>query len=93
MKRSVSPTLEILRRDQVDHVCCRECGSIVAEVGKSWKPSAQLRELPLQEIAGRAYRGAPDVRLRLFSCAGCGALLDSEIALAGEPFLEDVVDA
>lgn len=91
MKRSVSPTLEI--SPHTGSICCRECGWAIAEAGKSWKPFAQLRDLPLQEAAGSAYRGAPDVRLRLFSCSNCGALLDSEIALAGEPFLEDVVDA
>jgi acetone carboxylase gamma subunit len=93
MNRSVSPTLEILRRESAEHICCRECGSAIAEAGISWKPFARLLELPLHEAAGGAYRGAPDVRLRLFSCAGCGALLDSEIALPGEPFLEDVLDA
>jgi acetone carboxylase gamma subunit len=29
--------------------------------------------------------------IRRFSCPSCGALLDSETALPGEPFLEDVV--
>lgn len=91
MSRSVSPTLEIRLVGQAERVCCRECGEAIAEVGKSWKPSARLRELPLHEAAGGAYRGARDVLLRLFSCGGCGALLDSEIALPGEPFLEDIV--
>ena len=33
------------------------------------------------------------VRLRRFVCPGCGALLDTETALAGDPFLDDVVEA
>ena len=31
--------------------------------------------------------------LRQFGCPGCGALLDSEMALPGEPFLDDIVRA
>lgn len=93
MSRSVSPTLKIVPLDGVARICCRECGWAVAEAGKSWKPSARLLELPMREAGGDAYQGARDVLLRLFSCGGCGALLDSEIALSGDPFLEDVVHA
>jgi hypothetical protein len=92
MSGSVSPTLEIGNRDGARGICCRGCGQVMSKIGEPWKPLAQLQELPLQEAAGSAYRGSPDVRLRLFSCVGCGALLDSEIALAGEPFLEDIVN-
>ena len=34
---------------------------------------------------------APEVLLRRFYCPGCGALLDSETTLPGDPFLNDVV--
>ena len=42
---------------------------------------------------GKAYSAGAAVRLRQFCCPGCGALLDSETALAGDPFLDDVVEA
>jgi acetone carboxylase gamma subunit len=29
--------------------------------------------------------------LRRFSCPDCGALLDTEIALADDPFLDDIL--
>jgi acetone carboxylase gamma subunit len=42
---------------------------------------------------GKAYTGEPASMLRQFGCPGCGALLDSEMALPGEPFLDDIVRA
>jgi acetone carboxylase gamma subunit len=44
-------------------------------------------------VGGKAYTGASEAILRHFGCPGCGALLDSEMALPGEPFLDDIVRA
>jgi hypothetical protein len=45
----------------------------------------------MRGVAGAAYSVSDKVLLRRFSCGGCGALLDTEMALPGEPFLDDVV--
>jgi acetone carboxylase gamma subunit len=72
-------------------VCCRGCGREVALSGTPWKPGAALDETPMRGAAGAAYGGGERVLLRRFCCPGCGALLDCEIALDGDPFLNDVI--
>ncbi len=44
-----------------------------------------------QDRAIRVYTTIDDLLLREFMCPGCGALLDSEVALPGDPFLKDRV--
>jgi len=94
MSRIISPTLEIRATGDGDRICCRGCGAPLAPAGRSWKPAAKLDEAPMRGMAGAAYAGGSDkVLLRRFSCGGCGALLDTEMALPGEPFLDDIVRA
>ena len=45
----------------------------------------------MQGAAGTAYTNAGRVLLRRFFCPGCGALLDTESDLPGDPFLNEVV--
>ena len=45
----------------------------------------------LEETKRYVYTTNNTFLLREFVCPGCGALLDSEIALPGDPFLEDIV--
>lgn len=94
MNRVISPTLEIRATGEGERICCRGCGAPLAPAGQPWKPAAQLDQSPMRGLAGAAYSGGSDkVLLRRFSCGGCGALLDTEMALPGEPFLNDVVYA
>jgi hypothetical protein len=94
MSRVISPTLEIRATGEGERICCRACGAPLVAAGRPWKPAAKLQEAPMRGQAGTAYGGGSDkVLLRRFSCGGCGALLDSETALPGEPFLEDIVRA
>lgn len=72
-------------------VCCRGCGQELAPSGTPWKPGAALHETPMRGAGGAAYGGGEQVLLRRFCCPGCGALLDCEIALHGDPFLDDVI--
>lgn len=93
MNRSISPTLEIRRRANGDRICCRNCGYDLAPEGRPWKQAAAFKELSTDEtsLEGAADRAATVVRL--FVCRGCAALLDSETALPGDPFLDDVVES
>jgi acetone carboxylase gamma subunit len=50
-----------------------------------------VRELPTDETIGEESEPGAETILRLFMCPSCLAVLDSETALPGEPFLEDVV--
>jgi acetone carboxylase gamma subunit len=93
MSRPISITLEIRAGDKGDAIACRACGHAIAPAGTPWKRHAAVREISMNGAGGRAYTGAPESLLRQFSCPGCGALLDSEMALPGEPFLDDLVRA
>jgi acetone carboxylase gamma subunit len=93
MSRRVSPTLDIRATAQGDRVCCSKCGAALVPAGRPWKPAAALDESPMKGAAGAAYSVSDKVLLRRFTCKGCGTLLDTEMALPGEPFLNDVVNA
>lgn len=93
MSRRVSPTLEIRATAQGDRVCCSKCGAALVPAGQPWKTAAALDEQPMRGAGGVAYSVSDKVLLRRFTCKGCGTLLDTEMALPGEPFLDDVVYA
>lgn len=69
-------------------VCCAGCGSKLGLASDNWKKGAALVERPVNEMPG-PYQTARDLLLRQFSCPNCGVLLDTELALPGEPWLED----
>lgn len=71
-------------------IACAACGHELARAGTSWKQSASVRERPVSELPGAGLGVDPTVVLREFACPGCGALLDTETALPGDPFLEDL---
>jgi acetone carboxylase gamma subunit len=93
MSRLVSISLEIRRGEKGDVIGCRACGHAIAPAGAPWKRHAAVREMSMTGAGGKAYTGEPASMLRQFGCPGCGALLDSEMALPGEPFLDDMVRA
>ena len=72
-------------------IACMSCGHALGPSGQPWKEAARLSETPLQGVAGEPYSNAANVLLRQFYCPGCAALLDSESALEGDPYLNDVV--
>ncbi len=88
MSRRLSATLEI----EAGRIRCRKCARALGPSGKPWKQQAALVESPMRGVAGVPYSGGGEnVLLRRFSCPGCGALLDTETALPGDPFLDDVI--
>lgn len=93
MNRPVSANLEIRATKDGERIACRACGHGLAPAGTPWKGKAALSEISMNGAGGKAYSGAPEALLRRFSCPGCGTLLDSEMALEGEPFLDDIVRA
>ncbi len=88
MTRLLSQTLAVEDRDTGAAVCCRGCGHALGPVNRPWKPAAVLRARPLREV-GAVFTADPALLLREFVCPGCGALLDSEIALPDDPYLDD----
>ena len=88
MSTRISASLVV---DDNGEIACMECGHALGPAGAPWKKAARLSETPLQGSGVEPYSNAANVLLRQFFCPGCAALLDSESALAGDPFLNDVV--
>lgn len=86
----LSATLNIQKIDGRQFVCCESCDHSLVPAGQAWKPSALLRERPVNELGG-VHLANPDVRIREFSCPSCGHLLDTETAMNGDPFLNDII--
>ncbi len=72
-------------------VRCAGCEHRLGGAGEPWKPGAHVEEGPMRGAAGESYAAGEQVLLRRFFCPGCGALLDTETALPGDPFLNDIV--
>jgi len=71
-------------------ITCAKCGQAVGPAGEPWKHRVALNERPIKEL-GTTYKLQETVVLREFACPGCQALLDTEIALKDDPFLDDVL--
>lgn len=89
MSQRISATLVLNGNGKV---ACAACSEALVPKGTAWKPAARLEEKPMQGVAGAPYTTGKDVLLRQFYCPACGALLDTESALPGDPFLNDVVE-
>jgi len=71
---------------------CIECEGFLCEENEKWKEKVKLNERSLSKVAGESYSGTnKKLMLHQFYCPECGHLLDSEIALKGEPFLNDCI--
>jgi acetone carboxylase gamma subunit len=86
----MSSTLELRGSGGARKVCCAHCGHALGPAGAPWKPHAALKEQPIGAL-GPTFRLEDRVRLREFSCPGCLRLLDTELALEGDPFLDDIL--
>ena len=72
-------------------IACMACGHALGPAGEPWKEAARLDEQSMQGAGGAPSAMPSRVLLRRFFCPGCGVLLDTESALAGDPFLTDIV--
>ena len=70
---------------------CQACKTELGEQAENWKNQANLEESAPAEL-GAPYTTGKKLLLRQFSCPGCGVLLDSELALPGDPFLLDRIN-
>ena len=88
MSKRISPTLEV---NGAGEIACGKCGQGLGPTGAPWKQAARLKEQAMRGTGGAPYSAGEQVLLRSFFCPGCGALLDSETALPGDPLHDDVV--
>jgi acetone carboxylase gamma subunit len=89
MKKRVSECLFI----EGGRICCAGCAQALAPAGRSWKEKATLSTVPVSTLPGAGSNVDPRILLRQFCCPRCGKLLDTELALPEDPFLEDVIVA
>lgn len=88
-RRRMSPTLSI----ESGHVVCAGCNHSLVREGSGWKHAAVLSEVVAASMPGAPSAMHPTLLLRRFSCPNCGELLDTETAMAEDPFLDDVLEA
>ncbi|MFT7461639.1 MAG: acetone carboxylase gamma subunit [Planctomycetota bacterium] len=86
----LSQTLKIEGRGDKATVSCLGCEHDFGSQSDHWKNAANLNEEKMNTM-GAPYTTGEAVLLRSFSCPGCGVLLDTELAMAGEAFLEDKI--
>lgn len=89
---SFSATLVIRDGGTGRAISCRACGGALCPPERPWKEHAHLDERALRELGGPYAGASAALRMRRFHCPSCAALLDSEVALEGEPFLTDRVE-
>jgi acetone carboxylase gamma subunit len=82
---------EYLQRTAPDGATqCTWCGTEVAPPGTDWKDHAVVRRVPVDH-AGPLRTGSDEFTLVQACCPGCGTLLDTELAAAGDAPLHDRV--
>jgi len=92
VSKYIWPTIEIRQSEGTDTLCCVQCGYALTPAGQSWKRSSVVIEIPTDVLIGEPNIGVPaETVVRQFVCRGCGVLLDTETAIPGEPWLEDVI--
>jgi acetone carboxylase gamma subunit len=89
MKTRISESLFV----EAGKICCTACSHPLAPAGTGWKQGAALSTIPVRALPGTGSNVEPRVVLRRFACPKCGHLLDTEVALPEDPFLEDIVAA
>ena len=88
--RAISPSVSVRGDGAAARNRCTACGGDLGPAASDWKAHALQRDIPLHVAGGAAYdTGAAGVFLRQFCCPACATLLDTETAMAGDPFLTD----
>ncbi len=86
--------LRVRREGGTLHYCCVKCDTDLGTVRDNYKEhclredNTILHAAPLSGDPQRYIDARPE--FRQFFCPGCGALVENEIALKGEPLLRDL---
>ena len=84
----MSRTLNISDSNGQAIISCSKCDNSIAPAADSWKQQAVLHEQVMNSL-GDPFVAGDEVILRFFACPACGTLLDTEIAMKEDGFLED----
>jgi N-methylhydantoinase B len=84
---------EYLVLDDAGRIACRMCGQDICGERESPKDGLVRRDLPIRAAGPNFVDPATyidaEVQLRQFSCPSCATLVDTEVALQGDPVLRD----
>jgi N-methylhydantoinase B len=90
--RKLSGSINIAKRpDSSERFhACTHCETVLTEIDTNWKENVIVSESDPSN-AGPHRESRDDLVLREFVCFECGSLLDTEVALADDPYLSDTV--
>jgi N-methylhydantoinase B len=90
----VSELLALACDQDGEYWMCRECDSTLGSVSENYKSGCNQEKQPIS--AANPLIGDPfqfideNVEFRKFSCPGCGALIETEVAVSSDPILMDI---
>jgi len=86
----LTQSLKIDGRGDKAKISCQDCQHDFGPQSTNWKNTAHMTEQPMNSM-GTPYTTGEGVLLRSFSCPTCGLLLDTELAMTEDEFLEDII--
>ena len=90
----ITDNLDLRREKDGLYLCCAKCTADLGPVRDNYKDHCVRRESDVSEANPNIgdYRRYIDDRpvFRQFSCPGCGALIENEVARADDPVLQDI---
>ncbi|HXQ53743.1 MAG TPA: hydantoinase B/oxoprolinase family protein [Stellaceae bacterium] len=90
----ITDNLVVRSESDGPHHACVKCDADLGPTRDNYKDRAILELRPIAHaapLAGDPHRYIDaEPEFRQFSCPGCGALIENEIALAGDPVLHDI---
>jgi len=90
----VTPYLHARRDERGAFWACAKCSADLGALDENYKLGCNREDRHIS--ASNPLIGEPrdfindDVEFRQFSCPGCGALIENEVAVAGDPVLRDI---
>lgn len=88
--RSPAHALEVRGEGEALRVHCAHCDYVLQQGPGAWKAASVLRERPLSDLLP-VYTGSKALLLRERFCPACYSQLDTEVAMPGDPPLEDII--
>jgi acetone carboxylase gamma subunit len=90
----VTDNLDVRRESDGLRCCCTKCAADLGPVRENYKNHCERRESDIRVANPNIgdYKRYIDDRpvFRQFSCPGCGALIENEVAREGDEVLRDI---
>ncbi len=90
----ITDNLTVRIEGGVAHHCCAKCDADLGPAHENYKDHCLREDRPIAHavpLSGDPHRYIDaEPQFRQFVCPGCGALIENEVALAGDPVLHDI---